>query len=197
VTLAEMPMRAALWRAIPVRAYPLMIGFIALILTVSMTIPFASILIGAVLLRRDRWKEMVVLSSLGSATGGLILYLSFHYLGWIQIAAAYPDLTQSKAWSDATRWVTAYGIWALLGIAALPMPQTPALIFTAMSRLPISEVFLALFIGKLLKYGIYGWLAAEFPSWFRRFAPTTCFRCPWRVHRQSTRAVGIRWRCGS
>jgi membrane protein YqaA with SNARE-associated domain len=178
VTVVEMPMRVALLRAIPVRAYPLVIGFIALVLTVSMTIPFASILIGAVLLRRDRWKEIVVVSSLGSATGGLILYLSFHYLGWIQIAAAYPDLMQSKAWSDATRWVTAYGIWALLGIAAMPMPQTPALIFTAMSRLPISEVFLALFFGKLLKYGVYGWLAVEFPSWFERFAPRECLRCP-------------------
>jgi hypothetical protein len=37
-----------------------------------------------------------------------------------------------------------------------------------MSRLPISEVFLALFFGKLLKYGVYGWLAVEFPSWFER-----------------------------
>jgi membrane protein YqaA with SNARE-associated domain len=186
-----MPLRVAL-RAISVRAYPLAIGTTALILTVSMTIPFASILIGAVLLRRDRWKEIVVMSSLGSATGGLILYLSFHYLGWSQIAVAYPDLAQSKAWSDATRWVTAYGTWALLGIAAMPIPQTPALIFTAMSRLPISEVFFALFLGKLLKYGVYGWLAAEFPSWFHRFAPTECLRCRW--HRQKAPAVGLRWR---
>src|SRR5512138_88133 len=105
VSGVEMPLRVALG-AISMRAYPLAIGFIALILTVSMTIPFASILIGAVLLRRDRWKEIVVVSSLGSATGGLILYLSFHYLGWSQIATAYPDLIQSKAWSDATRWVS-------------------------------------------------------------------------------------------
>ena len=97
--------------------------------------------------------------------------MTFHYLGWGQIAAYYPDLPQSKAWADATRWVSAYGTWALLGFAAAPLPQTPALIFTAVSRLPVSEVFLALFLGKLLKYGVYGWLAAEFPSWFQRFAP--------------------------
>ena len=164
-------MRIDLRRAIPARAYPLMVGVIALVLTISMTIPFASILIVAVLLRRDRWKEIVLVSSLGSATGGLILYLTFHYLGWSQIAAYYPDLPQSKAWADATRWVSAYGTWALLGFAAAPLPQTPALIFTSVSRLPVSEVFLALFLGKLLKYGVYGWLAAEFPSWFQRFAP--------------------------
>jgi membrane protein YqaA with SNARE-associated domain len=180
-------MQITLHKASVVRAYPVAVGVAAFALTV-MVIPFASILIGAVLLRRDRWKEIVVLSSLGSATGGLILYLSFHHLGWVQIAAVYPDLTQLKAWSDATRWISDYGTWALLGIAAMPMPQTPALIFTAISQLPPAEVFLALFFGKLLKYGVYGWLAAECPSWFQRFAPVKFLQ-----HRRQTR-LEMRWR---
>ena len=71
-------------------------------------VPFASSLISAILLRRDHWREIVLLSSLGSATGGVVLYLIFHHLGWEQITSAYPDLMQSKAWSDATRWVSAY-----------------------------------------------------------------------------------------
>jgi membrane protein YqaA with SNARE-associated domain len=95
----------------------------------------------------------------------------FHYLGWNQIAEIYPDLADSKAWADVTRWISDYGTWTLLGIAALPIPQTPALIFIAMSQLPVSEVFLALFFGKLLKYGLYGWLAAECPSRMQRIAP--------------------------
>ncbi|MGB7826427.1 MAG: hypothetical protein WBL86_08925, partial [Pseudolabrys sp.] len=37
-----------------------------------------------------------LLSSLGSATGGLLLYVIFHHWGWAQLAAAYPDLLQSK-----------------------------------------------------------------------------------------------------
>jgi membrane protein YqaA with SNARE-associated domain len=154
------------------RGYPVIVGMIALLLTVSM-VPFASILVGAVLMRRQHWAAIVVLSSLGSAVGGVLLYLTFHHLGWSQITAAYPDLAQSKAWADATGWVSAYGIWALLGIAAMPLPQTPALIFTAVSQLPISEVFLALLAGKLLKYGVYGYLAARFPTWFHRLAPVT------------------------
>ena len=40
-------MRIDLRRAIPARAYPLMVGVMALVLTVSMTIPFASILIAS------------------------------------------------------------------------------------------------------------------------------------------------------
>jgi membrane protein YqaA with SNARE-associated domain len=153
--------------ATSLRAYPLLVGTIALLLTVSMTIPFASILIAAVLLRPARWKAIAAVSSLGSAAGGLIIYLFFHHLGWAYVIDSYPDLLQSKAWIDATRWVSAYGIWALLVVAASPLPQTPALIFTAVSRLPPIEVFLALLLGKLLKYGAYAWLAATFPRWFR------------------------------
>lgn len=150
------------------RAYPLLVGSIALLLTVSMTIPFASVLVAAVLLRRRRWKEIALLSSIGSAAGGLLLYVLFHHLGWNQVIEVYPDLVQSKAWIDATRWVSTYGISALLIVAASPLPQTPALIFTAVSGLPPVEVFLALFVGKLVKYSLYAWLAATFPGWFRR-----------------------------
>jgi membrane protein YqaA with SNARE-associated domain len=147
------------------RIYPFLIGMLALLLTLSMTLPFASVLALSVLLRRELWKEIVLLSSLGSATGGLLLYFLFHNLGWASVTEAYPDLIQSKAWIDATRWVSMYGTWALLGVAATPFPQSPALIFTAVSNLPAAEVFLALFFGKLLKYGVYAWLASTFPDW--------------------------------
>ena len=159
-------------RAISLRAFPLVVAGIALLLTLSMTIPFSSILILAVLVRRDRWKEIAFLSSIASATGGLVLYVAFHRLGWPYLLEAYPDLVQSKAWIDATRWVTAYGTWALLVVAASPLPQTPALIFTAVSSLPPAAVFVALFSGKLLKYGTYAWVAATFPGWFERLITT-------------------------
>jgi membrane protein YqaA with SNARE-associated domain len=154
------------------RIFPLLVAGIALLLTVSMSIPFSSILILAVLLRRNRWKEIVVLSSIASATGGLVLYTVFHYLGWPYLIEAYPDLVQSKAWIDATRWVAAYGTWALLVVAASPLPQTPALIFTAVSSLSPVGVFTALLMGKFVKYGAYAWLAVTFPNWFEQFFPT-------------------------
>jgi membrane protein YqaA with SNARE-associated domain len=165
--LVDAAVRVTLRGATSAPAYALIVAVLAFVLTISMTIPAASILIGAVLLRRARWAELVVVASLGSAAGGVVLYLVFHHWGWSQVAAAYPDLVQSRAWADATRWVAAYGTWALLVIAALPLPQTPALIFTAVSRLPVEEVFLALLMGKLVKYGFYGFVAAKFPSWFR------------------------------
>jgi hypothetical protein len=77
-------MQVYLGRALPERTYLLVVAFTAVMVTISMTIPFASILIGAVLLRHEQWKEIVAVSSLGSATGGLILYSIFYYLGWVR-----------------------------------------------------------------------------------------------------------------
>jgi uncharacterized membrane protein YdjX (TVP38/TMEM64 family) len=105
-----------------------------------------------------------VWASLGAALGAALLYLAFHHLGWARLFAAYPDVVRSSAWGDATRWLSAYGVPALFVIAATPVPLTPALMFAAISRLPVAEVVLALWIGKLAKYLVYAWLASRFPE---------------------------------
>jgi hypothetical protein len=87
------------------RTYLLTVGIIALIFIVSMTIPFASILIGAVLQRHARWKEIVLVSSLGSATGGnrrLVLALKS---GW----------SMRKRWRSSWRKAT--------GLSSFPSPS--------------------------------------------------------------------------
>ena len=130
-----------------------------------MAVPFSPLLVSAVLMAPGRWKAIAVWSSLGAALGGGLLYLAFHHLGWARLFDAYPDVVRSKAWFDATRWITTYGVATLLLIAALPLPLTPALMFAAVSRLPGGEVLLALWLGKLVKYTVYAWLTAAFPAW--------------------------------
>ena len=149
-------------------AFPLIVAAVAVAATVSMTVPFASLLVGAVLMAPRRWKSIAVWSSLGAALGGGLLYLAFHHLGWARLFDAYPDVVRSKAWSDATRWLTTYGVATLLLIAALPLPLTPVLMFAAVSRLPVVEVLLALWLGKLVKYTAYAWLTSSFPAWALR-----------------------------
>ena len=72
---------------------------------------------------------------------------------------------RSSAWSDATLWLTNYGVAALLLIAALPLPLTPALMIVGISRLPVGDVLVALWLGKLVKYTVYAWLASAFPAY--------------------------------
>jgi membrane protein YqaA with SNARE-associated domain len=156
-------MRTLLRRA-DSRAFPVVVGAVAVAATLSMSVPFATLLVAAVLMAPRRWGAIAVWASLGAALGAALLYLAFHHLGWARLFAAYPDVVRSSAWADATRWLSVYGVTALLVIAATPLPLTPALMFAGISRLPIAEVVLALWIGKLAKYLVYAWLASRFPE---------------------------------
>lgn len=151
------------------RAFPMVVASVAVTATLSMSVPFAGLLVAAVLMAPRRWVAIALWSSLGAALGGSILYLVFHHLGWARLFAAYPDVVRSAAWQEATRWLSTYGVASLLVIAALPLPLTPALMFAAISRLPVAEVVLALWVGKLAKYLVYAGLASAFPSlWIAR-----------------------------
>lgn len=154
----------ALQRRADTRTYPVLVGGVALAATLSMSVPFASLLISAVLLARRRWFAVATWSSAGAAAGAALLYLVFHHLGWNRVFDAYPDLVRSVAWHDATQWLTRYGVISLLVIAALPLPLTPALAFAAISRLPATEVIAVLWLGKWIKYAVYAWLTARFPE---------------------------------
>lgn len=156
-------MRTLLRRA-DSRAFPAVVGIVAFAATLSMSVPFATLLVSAVLMAPRRWVAIALWSSLGAAVGAAMLYLAFHHLGWARLFAAYPDVVRSSAWSDATRWLSAYGVAALFVIAATPLPLTPALMFAGISRLPIAAVVLALSIGKLAKYLLYARLASRFPD---------------------------------
>ncbi|ABM41703.1 hypothetical protein Ajs_1504 [Acidovorax sp. JS42] len=155
---------SALTRGADRPAFPLLVAAVAVATTLSMSVPFASLLVAAVLMAPTRWRSIALCSSLGAALGAAVLYLVFHHLGWARVFAAYPDVVRSTAWADATRWLARYGVVSLLVIASLPLPLTPALMFAAISRLPVAEVLLALWVGKLVKYLVYAWLTANFPG---------------------------------
>ena len=116
------------------QAFPVWMACLAMVATASMTIPFGSLLAVAVLLAPRRWFAIAFGSSLGAAVGAALLYLVFHHLGWARVFDLYPEIVKSKAWLDASQWLTSYGVAALFLLAALPLPLTPALIFAAISR---------------------------------------------------------------
>lgn len=137
---------------------------LSFLLTLTASVPFGSVLVTAILLNAKHWKRLVIGGSLAAAAASMCLLVIFNSLGWEQLAAHFPDLVQSKAWARATGWISAYGVAALYLIAALPVPQTPVLVFCAITDLPLGPAFVALLLGKLTKYGVYGFLTATSPK---------------------------------
>ncbi|WER49934.1 hypothetical protein CupriaWKF_22765 [Cupriavidus sp. WKF15] len=143
------------------RAYPVLVGGLAFLATLSMSVPVVPLLSASVLLNARRWRTIALCAAVGSGTAALVLYVAFHHLGWVQLLEYFPELTRSAKWARIARLAEDYGLVALLAIAASPLPQTPALVVVALAKFSRLAVFAAIFSGKLAKYGLAAWLAAR------------------------------------
>lgn len=145
-----------------------LVGSCAFFVTATFTLPVEVLVTVSALMSPYRWIAIGLSAALGSTLASLALYLAFHHLGWNLLLAWYPDIAKSKAWGDATRWLSQYGSTALFVLVAfpLPVPKIPALAFAGIYRLPIWEVLLAIGLGKVLKYNVYALVVSRFPERF-------------------------------
>lgn len=155
------------------RYYPLVMGALALGVTMTFSFPFAALLVPATLLAPKRWLSLGCLCGVGSGLGAAVLVATFHHLGWEVIAQRYPELIQSEALQWAGDWLRDYGALALLVIAASPMPHTPALLVYAMIDPQLPLVAASVGLGRGLKYTALTWLTARYPGRFVQFPLST------------------------
>jgi membrane protein YqaA with SNARE-associated domain len=142
------------------RWYGPLAGAIAFALTLTASVPYTAILVTALWLTPQRWKSLVLFSSLGGALGAIVMVAGFQHLGWAPLHAAFPELSASPSWQRIVQAVQDYGVAALGVVAAAPMPQTPALAIAASARLDPAAAFIALFTGKVVKYSVVSWLVS-------------------------------------
>lgn len=142
-----------------------LVGLVAFISALSMSVPVEWLVVAASLACRSRWILIASIAAMGSAIASLGLYLAFHHFGWTLLLARYPELAGSQAWVQATEWLSKYGLLAIFGLMALPLPvpKLPMLAVAGIYRLPVAEVFLVILVGKGIKYSAYAYLATRFP----------------------------------
>lgn len=162
-------------------SFPFVVAVCAFLATITLTVPVELLVATAVLINPARWISTALFAAVGSALASLALYLVLHHFGWGLLIEWYPEIVTSKAWLQSTRWLSQYGPVALFAIMALPLPvpKTPALAFVAIYRMPIYEVVLAIGLGKMLKYTLYAWVIAQFPThaarWYGAALPGKAF----------------------
>jgi hypothetical protein len=150
------------------REFPALVGLFAFLVTVTLTLPVEVLVVLGTLMCRQGWLRIGCSAALGSALASFGLFLAFRHLGWGWMLEHYPDLPTTRAWNDASRWLSDYGLLALFGLMAFPLtiPKVPALALASLYPLPPSAVFLAIWLGKVGKYTVYAFAAARFPHWF-------------------------------
>lgn len=166
--LLESPIQRLLLRAKRDAYVPALAGATAFVLTATMSAPVTAVIVPAVLIARSRWKGIVLQAAFGSAIGATLLVILFHAWGWSQIHAAFPAMLESPSWLRVIGWVGRWGVIGLFAVAALPLPQTPALVFFALGRHAEVEVLLAILAGKMIKYGVVAGAVLVFPERFHR-----------------------------
>ncbi len=163
---------ASLHRQSERRFFPGLVGVFSFTATITQTVPVEWVVVTGALANRRRWLAVALSAAAASGAAALGLYFAFHHFGWGLLAERYPDLPASQAWVQATAWMSRYGTVALFALMAfpLPIPKLPALAFAGIYRLPIAEVGLAIWAGKVLKYSAYSYVTVRFPAAIRRLA---------------------------
>ena len=137
--------------------------------TISAAYPVTAVIVTAVMMAPRRWLTLSAACSLGSALAGAVVVGVSHMLGYNEIHHLFPHLISAETWAEASRWIGDYGVWAIFGVGASPLPQMPLLIFFGIVDDRIFESFVALFAGKLIKYTIIAWVTQHFPEKLRFF----------------------------
>ena len=158
--------RQLLARSVAHRSYPLVVALIAFVSTATFAFPFVMVLIPAVLLAPRRWLLLGLLTDVASGAGGAVLVKVFHFLGSEVVLARFPEFIASESWQLVSDWLDAYGLAALAFIAASPMPQSPAIFVYSLADPSVPGVFVAVGLGKGVKYVILAWLTAHYPARF-------------------------------
>ena len=139
--------------------------------TITAGYPVTAVIVTAVLMAPKRWLPLSLACATGSALAGAIVVGVSHLLGYNQIHEWFPNMISDQTWNEAAQWIGDYGVWAIFGVGASPLPQMPLLIFFGIVDDRILEAFLALLGGKVLKYGAVAWVTQHFPeklAFFRR-----------------------------
>ena len=132
--------------------------------TLTAAYPVTAVIVTAVLLAPRRWLILSLGCALGSALSGALIVGVAHHLGYNEIHHWFPEMTGGELWTQASGWISNYGVWAIFGVGASPLPQMPLLIFFGIVDDRILEAFLALLGGKVLKYSLVAWVTQHFPE---------------------------------
>lgn len=149
--------------------YPFLVGVLAALDQFILIIPTDGILISSSLASKKKWWIIALATTIGSTLAAILLAFLVQEYGHDFVEWVSPGAHHSSMWENATQWIDRHGIWALFGIAALPVFQLPGVCIAGLAELPLTEITIAVFFGRLLKNCVFGSLAAYAPDFILRF----------------------------
>lgn len=135
--------------------YPVVVALLAVISAGTGMYPYSPVLIAAVVFAPFRWRIIYASAAIGAATGAGLLAVTLQTIGGQHLPGFFANVLGTLEGSRVQQWIDAYGTFALAVVAALPIPEMPTLLTLILANTPPWAIWLAVFAGKLVKYGAY------------------------------------------
>jgi len=149
--------------------YPLLVAALAFLDLFIMVIPTDALMISAVLMRPRHWIRIFLMVSFGSALGAWTLAFLLQWDPAYLMENVFPTLARSQGWARTTQIVQEHGTWGMAFISVSPFPMPPAVFVLALAPVTLTKIFLSVLIGRLVKYGLFAWVASHAPRYLERF----------------------------
>lgn len=117
-------------------------------------------------------RRRFILVALCNAAGALVGFTAFailvekHGVEWVR--DRHPEILASKHWSRAESAMETFGPAGVVGLSAAPFPLHPLVLVALLTGMRKETVLAAVFLGRLVKYTVFGWIATSGSDALRR-----------------------------
>lgn len=148
--------------------YGPLIAFLAAADAYVFVVSVEALLLPAVMVRPKKWAISSMWATIGSSVGATsFAYLTSLY-GEAIVNHFMPGALYSKSWLESSRYINQHGFLGLGFISLGPLPQHVAVAIAGLAHMNLDEIFLAIFIGRGLKYFFLSWAVVHSPKLLRR-----------------------------
>lgn len=151
--------------------YAPLIGLLAGMDQFIVVVPIEWLMIPNILFRPKNWLRTSLIVTTGCALGALALAALADVYGATLISQWAPSVVHSAGWARSTAYINQGGAWALLLVAASPLPQQPAVALAGLSHMSLGKIFAAIWVGRAIKYCSLAFLASHAPTVFNKLFP--------------------------
>ena len=111
--------------------------------------------------RPRSWIKIALSVTTGSALGALALAWATQEWGprvFRSIALVGPS---SQTWATAETLIQKHGRWALVLMAAGPLPAQPGVILASAAKVAMTPIFVSVWLGRWIKYAFLAWSRSQ------------------------------------
>lgn len=149
--------------------YPYLVALLAFSDLFIGIVPTDIFVVSAVMATPKRWIFISLLTALASALGAIGAAGFCTYLGEPALVKYLPGVVGSPGWIWTDAYMTKYGLWALIGFSAGPLPLQPAVLIAGLMKKSLFLIFMGVLVGRTIKYPIECWVAAQCPEYLEKF----------------------------